>query len=384
MPSYPIIIELESRFDALLPMGKQDQKPTPALLQAAGQWSDAVWTAALQVGPLVLTNKQIERGLQLAMSPLFICGVHRSGTTLVRDLLDGHPDLAVLPSEGTFFTNQVHHLERLPTDEWCGYLTREWLRRLANPINQAPYWLLGRTTRTASLYVDFARYANAWHQVCCRELGHVSQWPHLAIVLAYAAVTDAADAKYWVDKTPTQELYLSAIRNELPHARFVHVLRAPVDVFTSRKQMEPGLNLGRCLREMAATYKIARHEAQKGPDSYLVIRYEDICRDVESVTNQMAGFLNICLSPSLLVPTVAGKPARANSSFNSELPAGAIIAKPRHHQQLGIEDERRLSAYLYRVALHIGYPLKPMSLWQSILFKPFFEWRQAIARRFSL
>ncbi|PTR01230.1 sulfotransferase family protein [Mucilaginibacter yixingensis] len=384
MPSYPTIIELESRLDALLPMGKQDQRPTPALLQAAGQWSDAVWAAALEAGPIQLTKAQIERGLQLAMSPLFICGVHRSGTTLIRDLLDGHPDLTVLPAEGTFFTNQVHHLERLPTDEWGGYLTREWLRRLANPINQAPYWLLGRTTRTASLYVDFARYADAWHQVCSRRLGHISQWPHLAIVLAYAAVTGAAEAKYWVDKTPTQELYLSAIRNEMANARFIHVLRAPVDVFISRKQMEPGLNLGRCLREMAATYKIARHEGRKEPGSYLVIRYENICEDVESITGQIARFLNINFSPILLIPTVAGKPARANSSFNSELPAGAIITKPRHLQHLDAVDEQRLSAYLYRPALNIGYPLKPMPLWQSILFKPFFECRQAITRRFSL
>ena len=35
--------------------------------------------------------------------PIFLLGSHKSGTSLLRSLLDGHPDLDVLPREAHFF-----------------------------------------------------------------------------------------------------------------------------------------------------------------------------------------------------------------------------------------------------------------------------------------
>ena len=94
--------------------------------------------------------EQIARGLDLAGRPVFVCGVHRSGTTLVRDLLDGHPALAVLPSEGSFYTTHRDHLSAADRSTWRHIMGCEWCRRLANPINQLPYWLTGRGTATYS------------------------------------------------------------------------------------------------------------------------------------------------------------------------------------------------------------------------------------------
>ena len=64
-------------------------------LARAREWSEAVWSEAERLGPFPISRKQITCGLDLASRPVFVCGVHRSGTTLVRDLLDGHPALAV-------------------------------------------------------------------------------------------------------------------------------------------------------------------------------------------------------------------------------------------------------------------------------------------------
>ncbi|MFQ5335223.1 MAG: sulfotransferase, partial [Flavobacteriales bacterium] len=41
-------------------------------------------------------------------APVFICGAHKSGTSLMRSLLDSHPELFVIPFETHYFQNVKH------------------------------------------------------------------------------------------------------------------------------------------------------------------------------------------------------------------------------------------------------------------------------------
>ena len=43
--------------------------------------------------------------------PIFILGCTKSGTTLMRNLFDGHPDLFVIPFESHFFQNTGRGIE---------------------------------------------------------------------------------------------------------------------------------------------------------------------------------------------------------------------------------------------------------------------------------
>src|ERR1700761_6520220 len=205
--SFYEIIAAERDYHDLLPIKRMPDRPSAALIDAAHRWSAAIWAAARRIGPMPLTTQQISDGLRMAERPVFICGVHRSGTTLVRNLLDGHGSLSVLPSEGTFFTNLEVQIKRLATeDEKMSFLVQEWLRRLANPINQPPHWLLGFSEANYSPYIDFARYMISWWHVVGQ---YRSIWPHIAVMLSYASCTNSLGATYWVDKTPVNERYLN-------------------------------------------------------------------------------------------------------------------------------------------------------------------------------
>jgi len=52
-----------------------------------------------------IPREELNRTLGWLARPVFICGHHRTATTLMRQLLDGHPELLVLPSEGTYLTS---------------------------------------------------------------------------------------------------------------------------------------------------------------------------------------------------------------------------------------------------------------------------------------
>jgi hypothetical protein len=290
----------------------------------------------------------------LAQNPVFICGAHRSGTTLVRDMLDGHPQLAVLPSEGTYYTNQESKLKALPQNEHIALLGMEWLRRLANPINQPPYWLLGRSTTIGSLYVDFARYLMAWWQEVDRKN---KQWPHIAVILAYASCTNGLAASLFVDKTPTNEQFLKRIWREMPNAKIIHVIRNPVDMLLSRKKTDPNFNLRNALRDMRTSFRVAIEKSYD--DRFMLVRYEALCDNPKKISRDIAAFLGVENEVSLDIPTVAGLPAQANSSFTVQPCAGQVL-KPGQHQQegqLSKGDLRLLSAYVSHEAVKLNYGL---------------------------
>ena len=362
------ITKAEQRLDALLPHRRLKHAPSSELLAAATLWSQAVWEEAEQLGPIPLTGGQLTHGLHLAGNPVFVCGVHRSGTTLVRNLLDGHPDLAVLPSEGTYYTNLEQKLKLLPANEWIAFLGTEWLRRLANPINQPPYWLLGRSTGEGSPYVDFARYLFAWWEVLPHK-GH-TQWPHTAVLLAYASCFNST-AEFWVDKTPANERFLNRIWDEMPNAKIVLPIRHPIAVLISRKKMEPGLNLRRALLDLKVSFRTAVKQLELNDPRFFIVRYEELTEHPKLAIQKLAAFLNIGVSDILSQPTVAGIPAGANSSFNHDAAPGQILKLTDHQQngELSKAELQLLSACLDELSNQLNYPLPKVGLLNKAYLK---------------
>jgi hypothetical protein len=358
MSTYAEIVKAEEAFNALLPVSRLQQSAPAVLINAARVWSDTVWAAAKKREPIFLSKQQIAAGLSLARHPVFICGVHRSGTTLVRDILDDHPDLVVLPSEGTFYTNLEAKLTVIPLKKRMAYLGKEWLRRLANPINQPPYWLLERSDDKNSPYVDFACYVMAWWEVADKTN---PQWPHQAIMLAYACCQNKLTAKAWVDKTPVNERYLKRIWDENLQAKIIQVIRNPVNVLSSRKKMEQAITARKAVADIELSFTVANQQLKNNDSRFLLIRYEDICNNTLQNIEQIAAFLNIAVSPQLFTPTVAGKLAQVNSSFTDSHPAGEILNLKQQVPILSKTDQQYLHACLGKLASQLGYEVNQLN-----------------------
>ena len=362
------IVDLEAQLD------RQLQRPRvtnlDAVRHAAASWSHAVWSVAESVGAPILTASEIEHAFTIARRPVFVFGAHRSGTTLVRDLLDHHPALSALPAEGTMLTNFAWHLKRLEPDSWLRVLGCEWLRRLANPINQHPYWLLGRSSAEGSPYVEFARTLLAWWPLVETRLGpRTTSWPLVAIVLAYAHCTagfrTASPLERWVEKTPTNERFLARLMAEFPEARLLHVVRHPFAVYASscqavRNSGLPSSDESRILRQMRLSYReAASRSVRPASGSYLLVRYEDLLEDTAGSVHRMASFLGIQPLPIMMRPTANGIPTPSNSSFDTNVVAGKLNRRPADgaFNALTRRDRERLSAMLADDAGKLGYPL---------------------------
>lgn len=361
---YEEIYALEVELDSLLPVTRlQETGISETLLSAANKWSDSVWKKAEELGELNFTEKEIQQALRFSKQPVFICGAHRSGTTLLRDMLDDHPSLSVLPSEGSFITNQQKQLLLLPDNLRCSFLCREWLRRLANPINQPPYWLLGRSSKEQSPYVDFAKaFITWWNFFVDKERTKNTFWPLIVLQLAYAFCNKSggySTLKYWVDKTPGNERYLAELWEQFPEAKIIQVLRNPIAILASRKQIEPFTPLRIFISEIRMSFKVAAKQESKKNVRHLIIRYENICNDPTLTAQNMASFLGIQLLPCLIHPTVAGKPTKANSSFKADSEQGKILSAEEHRQGeiITAKELKLLSAAVSSTAIKFGYTL---------------------------
>lgn len=374
------IVHLEQQLDRCLSRPRVTADDARALPGAAARWAAAVWAAAGGAGPLGLGRDEVARGFDVARRPVFICGAHRSGTTLVRDLLDSHPALAVLPAEGTFFTNLASRLQRQPRVQWLQTLGCEWLCRLANPIHQDPYWLLGPSAADRSPYVEFARALMAWWPLAEQRMSHIASWPLVAVALAYAHCTNGfrADSllQRWVEKTPTNERFLERLRSEFPDARLIHVVRHPFAVYASHKyeQQQQGRmfrNAKRVLRDLDLSYRVALEQScDRRSDHYLLIRYEDLLDGTPAMVEKLAAFLRIEPLPILMQPTAAGLPVPSNSSFTTEAVAGALNSA--HHRwttTLTRSDRERLTAVVGESATSLGYDLPAVAPWRACLLR---------------
>ena len=94
--------------------------------------------------PLEPSAEERAGALAWLLRPVFICGHHRSGTTLLQSLLDGHPQLLTLPNEGTYFTSFAYAARAAPSTADLETFAARWIERFVDP-NFAPHFRLGRS-----------------------------------------------------------------------------------------------------------------------------------------------------------------------------------------------------------------------------------------------
>jgi hypothetical protein len=198
-----------------------------------------------------------------APGPVIVLGVRRSGTTLLRVMLDRNPELAV-PDE-SYFVPQLARRHR-GTVDLDGFV--DDLRRLPTLVE----WGLSVDDVTARL----------------REGMRVGD--------AIAAVFEAYAAKWgkprWGDKTPLYMQYLTVLERLFPTALYLHLIRDGRDAALSFVSVPPGImtegwghprDAAGFACQWATEVRSARALGRRvGAARYLELRYEELVADAET------------------------------------------------------------------------------------------------------
>lgn len=210
-----------------------------------------------------------------------VVGAPRSGTTLLRLMLDAHPELAIPPETG--FLARVATLDSGGSDD-------DRRRALLDVITRyppdAPAWPDFGIDK-AQLEAAFAAIAPFSNAGGCR-----------AFYRAYAARHGKHRAG---DKTPLYCLHLEAIERLLPEAHFIHLIRDGRDVALSLRQtwFAPGRDIETLAGHWHACVTTARTQGARSA-RYLEVRFEDLVRDHEGALRHICEFVDLDFDARML------------------------------------------------------------------------------------
>jgi Sulfotransferase family len=229
-----------------------------------------------------ITLRRIGRRRRAARAPTpapapFVVGVGRSGTTLLRLMLDAHPEMAV-PPETHFIPDVIRACDRGAGPDGVVETLRASRRWGDMGIGDAEI-----RARFAALDRFDATTASR------------------AIYLAYA---EDKGKRRWGDKTPKYSLVMGEIEDALPEARFVHLIRDARAVALSRVRMVEGRgekppNPAGVAARWAKRISQARAQGES-LGGYLEIRYEDLVLDTEPTLRRVCEFIALDFDPAML------------------------------------------------------------------------------------
>ena len=204
----------------------------------------------------------------------FIVGVTRSGTTLLRLMLDAHPDLAI-PPETHFVPSLIKATRKRGTtcEEAHAIVTghRQW----------------------GDFNLDSAQLLERY---CA--LDRVD--PETTIRAFFELYAEREGKPRWGDKTPNYVKRMKQIESWIPEARFIHMIRDGRDAALSRFK--------RILKDPPPMEIVAERWVRKIEDAraagddldYIEVQYESLVRDTEPQLRRIAEFLELPWDDSML------------------------------------------------------------------------------------
>lgn len=288
----------------------------------------------------------------------FLCGHPKSGTSLLRGMLDSHPQLIVFPEETKFFRRILPDLAGLGPDERAG-LVEDRILHVFQWRADAPSPTQAGFRDRDYADVDAEAVRQAFRR---RTAGWAGDEGRLlsAAILAYGEACGfiGAETRRWVEKTPYNERFAPRIYEWWPQARCLHVVRDPRDNFASyrRKHLDwtPETFADSWRR---STLEGWSNQARLGKDRYRVVRYEDMVLQTDAAIAEITGFLGIQDAGTLRSPTRDGRRWAGNSMFNEAFDGISRRPVGRYTEALSPEERRELEKRLGPEMARLGYPL---------------------------
>jgi hypothetical protein len=215
--------------------------------------------------------------------PFFIVGSGRSGSTLVRRILNESPEIHIPPE--TFVLGQVIELYERNSHQAWAVLVR----------------LVLSTFEYHRGFEDFGIGLRPLYQKLRdappdkRTLSHI-----IDALYRYHGETVGATFERWGDKTPLNTYFLDRIHRLFPDAQFVHVLRDGIDVAHSYVRSGLISDIGKSSTRWLTSVQAVQRFARRHPDRLFEIRYEALIRDTAETTQRLCTYLGTPFDESML------------------------------------------------------------------------------------
>jgi hypothetical protein len=266
---------------------------------------------------------------------IFLVGMPRSGTKLLRDLLNRHSAIAIFPNESHF----------IPALHQRGGKYGDLLDRAAFSALYADVADTAFFTRLAARGIRIDQ--DDWFR---RLRGGEIRDALTALFECYAAMADSCIVG---DKTPEYLTQVPLLSELFPGAKFVHIVRDPRDyVISMRKAWGKSL--------LRAAYRWKTWIRKFGVDvralsvDYVEVRYEDLLSAPRPTLQKICDFLEVEFEPAMLT---LDQPAE---NLGDAQGAVTIVANNfgKWKQRLGAAEVRQIEKIAGGLMAELGYTVE--------------------------
>lgn len=292
--------------------------------------------------------------------PLFIVGLPRSGTTLIRNILNQHDAIALTRYESHFLPRLIVWIEQrggwpaardgARDDITSIYLTstivQDALRR--EGFEPSGDWV-GQAISQSQSVADL-----------CRRL--------------LEPYTRGGPVAYWGDKTPRYLEHLPLLHRTFPDAKFLQIVRDPRDIAVS-ELMAWGKSPIRSAARWQEAVSHARVSARDTGADYHEIRFEDLVCEPEGTLRPVCSWLEVDYSDTLTV-SVPVSDELGQSRQSQTIVSGVVGAR---RALVSAKTLRRMESVSAPLCVELGYSTDAISSRLSLFERLLLQAHDAVA-----
>ena len=209
------------------------------------------------------------------IGPVFVVGMPRSGTKLLRDILNNHSLIAITPNDShciPYFYRKIRKYGNL--EDFSNF------ERFYNDFSETVFF---RRLIQREEFID----VKSWYKA-------VTDWSYAGVIEAfYRSYVRKENKTIWGDKTPSYLLNLPLLDSLFPEAKFIHIIRDPRDYCLSINKAF-GKNIYRAAQRWHDSVMKCRQDGRLlSSEKYFEIRYEGLVDLPIDAARSLCAFLNV-------------------------------------------------------------------------------------------
>jgi hypothetical protein len=235
--------------------------------------------------------------------PVFVVGMPRSGTKLLRGLLTQHARIRMPDFETDFFPFLVRHVR-----EHGAPASDSQFARLFDELRGATYFNY-RAQRTPPFSWQ------EWRRECDGRYDAAGLFEGF---IRYETDCARASGGVWGDKSPAYVRYGELLLEHFPQARVVHIVRDVRDYCISIKKTWRK-DMRRAAHEWARDVARAHSLCLAQPQRCIEVTYEDLLQTPEAVMRRLTTFLGVEPAGEAMVRLARPVEARGDAAGRTEI-----------------------------------------------------------------
>jgi Sulfotransferase family len=274
-------------------------------------------------------------------APVFVLGSPRSGTTLLYDMLLSAGGFAVYLAESNVFN--------LLGPRFGDLSSRKNRERLLDA------WLESKLFRASGLEADHIR------RRILRDCHNSGEF--LSIVMAEICVSQGVNR--WAENSPEAMLYLPLIKQFIPEALVIHIIRDGRDVANSLGQLqyvhpfpwEERYGVVGCGLYWEWIVRHGRNFGMSAGTDYIEIHFEELLAHPRETLDQIGRFIDQSLSYEIIQRVAYGSVSKPNTSFQVQDRTIAFNPVGRWKKSFSPEQLLLFERLVGRTLQELGYSL---------------------------